>query len=67
MPDTGFRRLIKYSFSKEIIESSTAPEEPVIPTDEIFYPVTSFPQDSDTFILSPNGKYILFGYNVSPV
>lgn len=67
MPDSEFRRLMKYSFSSEILESSKAPKAPILPEEEIFYPVTSFPQEADIYILSPDGQYILFGFDKKPV
>lgn len=65
--EIGERELLKYSLPENIVSSNSAPIPPVEPSVDSYYPKNRFPQDSDVYIISPDGQYILFGYDLEMV
>ena len=67
LADSEDRELKQYSIPESVVSGHTAPIPQVVPNEDIFYPSNHFPQDADVYIISPNGEYVLFGFELTPV
>lgn len=64
--DISETQLLLYQFTQQDLHNPN-PAGNIQPRVSVFYPASNYPQDAQEWLISPNGEYILFGFNVSQV
>ena len=67
-PSNNARSLMCYQYADAVLESwDPSQDHDQSPSETVFYSEDNFPQNADTYLISPDGAYILFAFDISPV